>query len=100
IGDFTNGFVAALDRPLGYEIFNLGNSQTVSLKEMLEVVAAVSGKELVIEQHPMQPGDVECTNADISKAREKLGYDPKTSFRDGMQVFHDWFVSRSDESVG
>jgi UDP-glucuronate 4-epimerase len=52
----------------------------------------VTGKKLNIEQLPAQPGDVELTNADVSKARKLLGYDPKTSFRDGMRLFHDWFV--------
>ncbi|OVE79725.1 hypothetical protein BVY02_02485, partial [bacterium J17] len=92
IGDFADGFVNAMDRPLGYEIINLGNSATVSLNEMLETVSEVTGKELIIEQLGMQPGDVELTNADISKARKFLDYDPKTSFREGMEIFHRWFV--------
>lgn len=92
IDDFAAGFVNAIDRELGFEIFNLGNSATVSLNEALETVAAVTGRELNIEQLPAQPGDVELTNADVSKARRLLDYDPKTSFRDGMKVFCDWFV--------
>jgi len=92
IDDFVDGFVGAIDRPLGYEIFNLGNSATVSLNEALDVVERVSGKKLVIEQHPPQPGDVEVTNADISKARALLSYDPRTSFELGMSKFHAWFI--------
>jgi UDP-glucuronate 4-epimerase len=92
IDDFAAGFVNAIDREIGFEIFNLGNSATVSLNEALETVSAVTGKKLNIEQLPAQPGDVELTNADVSKARKLLGYDPKTSFRDGMRLFHDWFV--------
>ncbi|MCB0330642.1 MAG: GDP-mannose 4,6-dehydratase [Bdellovibrionales bacterium] len=99
IGDFVPGFVAALDRPMGYEIFNLGNSETVSLKEMLQVVSEVTGKELNIELLPMQPGDVECTNADISKARAKLGYNPQTPLKEGMAIFHDWFVSEGHHNL-
>ncbi len=91
IDDFVGGFIGALDRPLGYEIFNLGNSATVSLNECIATVEAVAGKELQIEQLPMQPGDVEITNADITKACRLLGYAPKTSFRQGMQIFHDWY---------
>lgn len=91
INDFVAGFVNAIDRVYGYEIFNLGNSQTVSLNEALEVVREVTGKELVIEQLPMQPGDVEITNADISKARKLLDYNPETSFKDGMAVLCDWY---------
>jgi UDP-glucuronate 4-epimerase len=94
IGDFAKGFVNALDRAFGYEIFNLGNSATVSLNEALAIVSDVTGKELVIEPYPPQPGDVDITNADIGKARTMLSYDPSTSFREGMALFHEWFVSR------
>lgn len=94
IDDFARGFVEAIDRPLGYEIFNLGNSDTVSLNEALDIVERVSGKKLVIEQHPPQPGDVEVTNADVSKARRLLDYDPHTSFEEGMRRFHAWFVGQ------
>jgi UDP-glucuronate 4-epimerase len=94
IDDFVRGFVGAIDRPLGFEIFNLGNSATVSLNEALDVVRSVTGKELLIEQLPMQPGDVEVTNADVSKARRLLGYDPATSFAQGMGNFYKWFSER------
>lgn len=91
IDDFVRGFVAALDRPRGYEIFNLGNSATVSLDEALDVVRAVTGCELVIERLPPQPGDVDVTSADISKARRLLDYDPATSFAEGMARFCAWY---------
>jgi UDP-glucuronate 4-epimerase len=91
IEDFVRGFVNAIDRTFGYEIFNLGNSATVSLDEALNIVREVTGKELQIEQLPPQPGDVEVTNADISKARKLLDYDPKTSFRDGMARLCEWY---------
>lgn len=91
IDDFVRGFVAALDRPRGYEIFNLGNSTTVSLDEALDVVRAVTGRELVIESLPAQPGDVDVTSADISKARRLLDYDPATPFAEGMARFSAWY---------
>jgi UDP-glucuronate 4-epimerase len=91
VGDFVRGFVAALDRPLGFEIFNLGNSATVSLNDALEIISRVTGRELIIEQHSAQPGDVEITNADISKARNLLGYAPNTSFEEGMRAFNEWY---------
>ena len=91
IRDFTQGFVSAIDRPLGYEIFNLGNSSTVSLNEVLEIMARVTGRKLIIEQYPSQPGDVDLTNADVSKARALLGYAPSTSFEQGMGEFNEWF---------
>lgn len=91
IEDFVCGFVNAIDRTCGYEIFNLGNSATVSLNEALDIVAEVTGKELIIQQLPPQPGDVYITNADISKARKLLDYDPKTTFRDGMARLCEWY---------
>lgn len=95
IGDFVSGFVNAIDRPLGYEIFNLGNSATVSLNEAIQIVEEVTGKKLNIDQKPMQPGDVELTNADISKAKEHLDYNPVTKFKDGMEKFYEWFKTRA-----
>lgn len=91
IRDFVQGFISAIDRPLGYEIFNLGNSATVSLNEALDTISRVTGNTLVIEQHSKQPGDVDVTNADISKAQKLLNYSPKTSFEDGMREFNEWF---------
>lgn len=91
IGDFAPGFVNAIDREFGYEIFNLGNSAMVTLNEFLSIVEELVGQPLIIQQDSVQPGDVNVTNADISKARKMLSYDPKTSFRDGMKVFFDWF---------
>jgi len=94
IDDFVRGFVKAIDRSFGFEIFNLGNSATVSLNEVLEIMSRVTGKDIIVEQWPAQPGDVVITNADVSKARRLLDYDPKTSFEEGMQRFHTWFVGR------
>lgn len=92
IRDFVQGFVRAIDRPLGYEIFNLGNSSTVSLNEALDIIERVAGRKLLIEQYPAQPGDVDITNADVSKARRLLDYEPSTSFEQGMREFNEWFV--------
>lgn len=92
IDDFVAGFIAAIERPLGYEIFNLGNSATVSLNDALDTIERVSGRKLTILNEGMQPGDVDVTYADISKARSKLDYHPATSFEAGMTVFHRWLT--------
>lgn len=91
IDDFVSGFVGAIDTQTGYEIFNLGNSSTVSLNEAIATIEAVTGRSLIIEPLPQQPGDVDLTNADIDKAKRLLGYNPVTSFREGMQRFYEWF---------
>lgn len=74
-----------------YEIINLGNSTPVTLKEMINTIAKVLNKEAKINQLPMQPGDVERTYADISKAKELIGYNPKTSFEKGIENFVEWY---------
>lgn len=74
-----------------YEILNLGNSTPVTLKEMINTIAKVLNKEAKINQLPMQPGDVERTYADISKAKELIGYNPKTSFEKGIENFVEWY---------
>jgi UDP-glucuronate 4-epimerase len=91
IDDFVQGFLAALDRPCGYEIFNLGNSTVVPLNEAIDTIAGIHGRRVEIEQLPEQPGDVRRTQADISKARRLLDYNPQTSFRDGMTRFYAWY---------
>ncbi len=91
IDDFVKGFISAINTPLGYEIFNLGNSKTVSLNEAIETIEKVADKKLDILQIEKQPGDVDLTYADISKARELLNYNPETSFEEGMSKFAQWF---------
>lgn len=79
-----------------YEILNLGNSTPVSLKEMINTIAEVLNKEPKIKELPMQPGDVERTFADISKAKELIGYNPKTSFKKGIENFVKWYKINKD----
>lgn len=74
-----------------YEIINLGNNNPVSLKEMITTISNTLEIEPKIKQLPMQPGDVEITYADISKAQKLLGYEPKTEFTDGIQKFVNWY---------
>ena len=96
IDDIVDGILKSIDYLFKnknvYEIFNLGESHVVSLKEMLETIEKVLGKKAVLDKHPMQPGDVEKTYADISKAKEILGYNPKTNFEDGIKKFVDWYM--------
>lgn len=73
-----------------YEIINLGNSSPISLKEMINTIGNVLNIEPKIKQLPMQPGDVDRTYADITKAKKMLGYEPKTSFEDGIRKFIEW----------
>src|SRR5690554_5993188 len=82
IDDIVDGVVRALDRPLGYQVYNLGNGTPVLLADFIQMVENSVQKEAKIQIMPEQPGDVPRTCADISKARKLLGYNPQTSFRD------------------
>jgi UDP-glucuronate 4-epimerase len=94
IDDILQGVEGALDwanRTDGaFEIVNLGESRTVELLEMIEILAEELGVNPRTGWLPAQPGDVDRTFADISKARDLLGYDPKWEFRDGIRVFVNW----------
>lgn len=74
-----------------YEIFNLGESQTISLSNMVKTIEDELGIKAILNRQPMQPGDVVRTNADISKAKTMLGYNPKTKFKDGIKKFIEWY---------
>jgi len=92
VSDTVEGVMAATKKNFGFEIFNLGESQTISLSRMIELLEAGLGKKAIIDRQPMQPGDVPITYADITKAREKLGYHPQTKFEQGIRIFVDWFL--------
>src|SRR6478672_10724933 len=92
IDDIIQGVVAALNYDgLRWDIFNLGESETVALKDLIEVIETAVGEKAKINQLPEQPGDVPLTCADISKARRLLGYNPTTKLRDGLPKFVEWF---------
>ncbi|EKE18985.1 MAG: NAD-dependent epimerase/dehydratase, partial [uncultured bacterium] len=92
IDDFVDGAISAIDKIFGYEIFNLGNSNTVSLSHFISTVEKILGKKANIKEYPMQPGDVALTNADLTKSRKLLGYDPKVKIEEGMEIFIKWYV--------
>ena len=73
-----------------YEIINLGNSSPVSLKDMVDTISKVLVVKPKLKYMPMQPGDVNITYADISKAKNLLGYEPKIEFEEGIRRFIKW----------
>ena len=99
IDDIIQGTMAALkydgrrSRTGGFfDAFNLGESDTIQLKDLIPAIEKELGKKAKINRLPEQPGDMRLTCADISKARKLLGYDPKTKFEDGLPKFVDWFL--------
>jgi UDP-glucuronate 4-epimerase len=92
IDDIIQGVVAALNYDgARWDIFNLGESETVRLKDLIEAIETAVGRKAKINRLPEQPGDVPLTCADISKARRLLGYNPTTKLRDGLPKFVEWF---------
>jgi UDP-glucuronate 4-epimerase len=91
ITDTLDGIIACTQKEFGFEIFNLGESQTVKLGRVIELLEAALGKKAVIDRQPQQPGDVPVTFADITKARAKLGYNPQVKIEPGVKLFIDWF---------
>jgi UDP-glucuronate 4-epimerase len=82
-----------------YQIVNLGESRMISLSEMIACIERVVGKKAEIKRLPLQPGDVERTFADISKARRLFGYSPATDFEVGIGHFVEWMISRKKTGV-
>ncbi len=93
IDDIIQGTIAALkyDGPM-FDVFNLGESDTVQLKDLIAAIEKALGQKAKINRLPEQPGDMPLTCADISKARKLLGYNPKTKFSEGLPRFIDWFL--------
>ncbi len=91
VDDIVDGVVRALDRCRGYEIYNLGESSTTSLSELVEMLGEVCGREPILDRQPSQPGDVPVTYADVGKARRELGYRPSTEVRQGLRLFLEWY---------
>ena len=91
ISDIVDGVLACAEKKFGFEIFNLGESQTVTLSRLIELLEQSLGKKAVIERHPAQPGDVPLTYADITKSRKLLGYSPKVKIEQGIPLFVEWF---------
>ena len=99
IDDIIQGTMAALKYEGGpsrtgglFDVFNLGESDTIQLKDLIAAIEKALGKKAKINRLPEQPGDMPLTCADISKARKLLGYDPSTKFEDGLPKFIDWFL--------
>ncbi len=91
----VEGALSYLERePEAFEIINLGESRTVELSRLIELIADALGVEPRIERLPPQPGDVERTYADIAKARRLLGYDPVIPIEEGIPEFVEWFTGQ------
>ncbi|HLB59241.1 MAG TPA: NAD-dependent epimerase/dehydratase family protein [Bdellovibrionota bacterium] len=96
VDDIVSGIIASIDRPTpGLEIYNLGNSQPVALRDLVQMIESSLGKPAKIENLPEQPGDVQITFADIQKARWNLGFEPRVGIQEGIGRFVAWFRKKN-----
>ncbi|HEX7494179.1 MAG TPA: SDR family NAD(P)-dependent oxidoreductase [Bacteroidales bacterium] len=95
IGDIVNGIICALNYLKGYNIYNLGESKVIDLNLMVRTIEEALGKKAILNKLPDQPGDVKITYADISKAKSEIGYNPVVSFRDGINLFIQWYLKNT-----
>lgn len=99
IDDIIFGVTAAMEYDrTQFEIINLGESQTVDLRRLVELLEQALGEQAIIEHHPTQPGDVPLTFADVGKARQLLGYEPSMRIEDGIVKFVEWFKQQRQHS--
>lgn len=96
IDDLIDGILGVIRHHKGFEIYNLGESQTTSLKELIRLIEEVFGKRANIETMEFQPGDVTVTYADITKAKRMLKYHPKVKMKEGIQRFVEWYKGAKD----
>lgn len=96
VDDITDGVIAAVDQPLGYEVLNLGRGEPVLLKDFVEVLEDLAGKDANLVATPKIAADVIRTYADISKARRLLGYNPQVSVTEGVRAFWNWYQSQAE----
>ncbi|MEX1112054.1 MAG: GDP-mannose 4,6-dehydratase [Candidatus Andersenbacteria bacterium] len=93
IDDTVQGIIASLDNPNGYQVFNLGENDAVPLPRLIKALESALGRAAIIEEVPLPKGDIPATWADISRAREVIGYSPTTPIEEGVKEFVDWYVS-------
>lgn len=91
VKDIAAGVVAAVDRPLGYEIINLGRGEPVLLADFVSLIEKLAGRSSNLTSERMLDADIPYTYADITKARQLLDYDPKVSVQEGIECFWSWY---------
>lgn len=96
VDDVAKGVVAALDRQPGFETINLGSDRPVELNAVIDEIESALGKIATIERHPFHPTDVPATWANISRARELLGWEPQVGLKEGVASVVEWYLENRD----
>ena len=100
VDDIVQGIVAAVDRPLGYEVINLGRGQPILLADFVSLIEEQAGQRSTLIDKPMPAADIEYTYANIDRAKELLGYAPKVSVEQGVRDFYRWYRSAVLQEAG
>jgi UDP-glucuronate 4-epimerase len=91
VDDIVNGIIAALETPLGYEIINLGRGAPVLMTDFVHIIEELTGKTARLTTPPAPSSEPKITCADITKARQLLGYNPQTPVREGLARLWEWY---------
>lgn len=94
VDDIISGVVAALDKPLGYEIMNIGRGEPVYLRDFVEIIERLVGESAIITSRPAPASEPPITYASTEKAHQLLGYQPHTSVADGLKATWEWFQAK------
>jgi UDP-glucuronate 4-epimerase len=91
VDDIVRGILAALERaPMGFRAYNLGSSAPIELRALVRAIADAAGVEPIVERAPAQLGDVDATYANVTRARDELGWEPRIELRDGLRTVIAW----------
>jgi len=93
VDDILDGVLKAHDQSRGFRIYNLGESRTISLRDLVAAIGRATGREPRVDWQPPQPGDVPRTYADVGRAKAELGYAPKVDLDEGLRRFVAWYRS-------
>jgi UDP-glucuronate 4-epimerase len=96
IDDIIDGIIHAISSCKGYRIYNLGESQTIQLQDLITLIEKHLDKKAILNKLPLQPGDVIKTFADISRARKEIGYAPHVSIEKGIPKFVSWYRNQQE----
>jgi UDP-glucuronate 4-epimerase len=99
VDDIIDGVAAAIERPAGYRVYNLGTEETVTLRDLIATIERTVGRRAVLAQHPDQPGDVPLTHASVARAAQELGYAPRVAIEDGVREYVAWLRRAAPAAV-
>ena len=95
IDDIARGTILGL-RPLGYEVMNLGGHESITINGLIAMIEEMLGRKAAIEHHPFHPADMMNNLADVRKAKDTLGWQPRVGLREGVQNLVDWYLAERD----